>query len=106
MSYENMKAQFETFHKQNPVVWALFRKAVLERILKGFKHYSVNAVFEHIRWESDVATKTGSSEFKLNNNYRPFYARMFHDQFPDHEGFFRTREQVSKASVTHRFHYS
>ncbi len=52
---------------------------------KGFKHYSVNAIFERIRWEID-AGGDGISTFKLNNNYRAFYARRFHRMYPEHDG--------------------
>lgn len=61
---------------------------------RGFKNYSVNAIFERIRWEID-AGGDGVSAFKLNNNYRAFYSRAFMKKFPQHSGFFRTREQVS-----------
>jgi len=36
-------------------------------------------VFERIRWETDQADVDGRSTFKLNNNYRAFFARWFMD---------------------------
>ena len=61
-----------------------------EIISKGYENYSVNAIFERIRWEKDMGGD-GSSQFKLNNNYRAFYARRFMNMFPEYRGFFRTR---------------
>lgn len=63
----------------------------------GFKNYSVNAIFERIRWETDQADVDGKSTFKLNNNYRPFYARRFMKIYVKHDGFFRLRKQISKG---------
>lgn len=96
-TYESLKARFEEFDRTNPRVWELFVLFTLDRIEAGFQNYSVNAIFERIRWETDVHT-SDISRFKLNNNYRPFYARKFMDQFPEHTGFFRTRTQTSKAA--------
>lgn len=94
--YDEMREQCNTFHGQHPMVWKLFERFTLERIHRGFGHYSVNAIFERIRWETDQATVDGKTTFKLNNNYRPFYARRFMRLHPDHEGFFRLRKQISK----------
>jgi hypothetical protein len=94
--FEEMREQCSAFHREHPQVWRLFIKFTNERIQRGFKHYSVNAIFERIRWETDQADVDGNSEFKLNNNYRAFYARRFMRMKPAHEGFFRTREQTSR----------
>tara|TARA_R100000406_G_scaffold94872_1_gene87721 strand:+ start:364 stop:714 length:351 start_codon:yes stop_codon:yes gene_type:complete len=91
---DEMREQCSAFHEKNPMVWRYFVRFTKIMIDKGFKHYSVNAIFERIRWEID-AGGDGISTFKLNNNYRAFYARRFHRMYPQHDGFFRTREQVS-----------
>lgn len=78
--FVEMQDEVQAFHKAHPAVWELFVRFTLERI----------------RWESDVATDEGGSTFKLNNNYRAFYARRFMRMYPEWSGFFRTREQPSK----------
>ena len=88
--------QCTEFHIQNPEVWDLFVQFTFEMIRRGFSNYSSNAIFERIRWEKD-AGGDGTSQFKLNNNYRALYARRFMRMYPEHEGFFRTREQVSES---------
>tara|TARA_R110000803_G_scaffold190230_1_gene252745 strand:+ start:496 stop:834 length:339 start_codon:yes stop_codon:yes gene_type:complete len=90
-----MRDQVQEFHRKNPVVWGLFEKFTLEVINRGFQHYSVNAIFERIRWEQDVAGDKEADRFKLNNNHRPFYSRRFMTCYPQHDGFFRTRTQTS-----------
>jgi hypothetical protein len=78
------------FHEAYPEVWDMFVHFTQEIISKGYENYSVNAIFERIRWEKDMGGD-GSSQFKLNNNYRAFYARRFMNMFPEYRGFFRTR---------------
>lgn len=94
--YDEMKRDFFKFHKEHPEVWRLFRRFTFDRISLGFKHYSSYAIFERIRWETDQVPTEGKDEFKMNNNFRPFYARAFMKKYPEHEGFFRVRHQKSK----------
>lgn len=122
---EEMAEQCQAFHDEHPEVWRLFVKFTHNVIEAGFKNYSANAIFERIRWEVDVNTPTVTSKrfaslpadrsgninggepvpipskqpFKLNNNYRAYYARRFHKMYPQHDGFFRTREQTSKQDT-------
>ena len=92
---DEMAEQCTAFHERHPEVWDLFVQFTNEMIQKGFRNYSVNAIFERIRWEKD-AGGDGTSSFKLNNNYRALYARRFMRMYPEHQGFFRTREQTSE----------
>ncbi len=96
--YDELHAAFETYDEQNPIVWGLFVQFTFDRIRRGYQHYSVNAIFERIRWEADgkLIGAASVADFKLNNNLRPFYARKFHSFFPEHAGFFRLRDQESK----------
>ena len=93
--YDQMREQCNEFHEQHPEVWDMFVKFTFDRINRGFTNYSVNGIFERIRWETAEADVSGN-KFKLNNNYRPFYARRFMKMYPSHDGFFRTRKQTSK----------
>ena len=91
--HDQLTDQCRQWHKENPQVWILFERFTFDRINRGFEHYSAQAIWERIRWE----TGTGAdSSFKLNNNYRGFYARAFEKMHPEHEGFFRKRVQTSK----------
>ena len=83
------------FSNKHPEVNELFVRFTTEIINRGFKNYSVSAIFERIRWETDQADVDGKSTFKLNNNYRAWYARRFMEHNPEHAGFFRTRRRTS-----------
>ena len=93
--FEEMRDQVSRFHHAHTEVFNLFIRFSIDRIHHGFKHYSVNAIFERIRWECDSIGGNDQATFKLNNNYRAFYARRFMRMYPEHEGFFRTRRQTS-----------
>jgi len=92
---DQMRQQVSDYHKNNPEVWELFVKYTFDRINRGFKNYSVNGIFERIRWDADAVGGDGVREFKINNNYRPFYAKRFMKQNPKYDGFFKTRVQTS-----------
>jgi len=94
--FEEMRQQCANFHKANPEVWDHFVLFTNQIISKGFANYSVKAIFERIRWELD-SKSTGESQFKINNNFSAFYGRRFMKMYPQHAGFFRTREQVSES---------
>ena len=77
-------------HVRNPVVWELFVKFTLELIARNFKHHSVRSVWHRIRWETP-AGDDGVIRFKLGDHHAKFYGRRFMKEYPEHEGFFRSR---------------
>jgi len=93
--HDEIKALFWEYHVAHPKVWELFCIFTLERITRGFKHYSAKGIYERIRWETDQANHEGVAAFKLNNNYHALYARMFMDNYPQYRTFFRTRHLIS-----------
>ena len=99
--YDQMKERFEKFHNEHPEVWALFIDFTFDRIRLGFEHYSVDAITQRIRWETEVGSNK-LADFKINDHYRAFYARLFMDTYPDYKGFFRLRPQKSKDRAASR----
>lgn len=86
-----LQKAFDQYHAENPHVYELFRGFALQVIGAGYKKFGAASIFERARWEMNM--KTAGDSFKLNNNYRAFYSRMFMVEFPQHDGFFETREQ-------------
>ena len=84
-----LKHQWWDYHKSNAQVYDLFERFTMDVIKRGHKKYSANAVFERIRWHTNVETEHG--EFRLSNNHRAYYARYFHWKHPEFDGFFRTK---------------
>ena len=88
-------AAFVQFHKANPQIWTLFERFTLEAIRANYHNYSSTTIFERIRWHVNVDTRT-DEKLKLNNNFRPWYARLFNRAHPDSVGFFRNRKLISR----------
>jgi hypothetical protein len=84
-----LTTKFEKFHTDNPHIYLLFRHFALEAIKAGRNILSANMIAERIRWETTVTTK--GDGYKINNNYRAYYARMFMREHPDLDGCFRVR---------------
>jgi len=80
---------FKMYHSENPHIWEAFKKYSIKAMNKGFDHYSANGIFEQIRWHSK---ESGNDGYKINNIYRPDYARKMMAEFPHFKNFFRIRE--------------
>ena len=89
MRYDH-NANAAAFHHDNPDV--LHRLVALARQAKdaGASSYGIAALFEVLRWSALMEKRPGE-EFKLNNNYRAWYAREIMRLHPDLSGFFTTR---------------
>ena len=93
--HDEMLEQAKKYHAEHPEVWDAFVDFTFDRIKKGYNNYSVYSIMERIRWDMGQIGGDGITEFKIGNNHRPFYARWFMEQYPEHAGFFRTRQQKS-----------
>ncbi len=80
---------FFRFHRENPHVYALFDRFTRQVIARGHTHFGVAPIIERIRWETSVVT-TGDI-FKINNNHRAYYSRLWMRLNPEHKGLFRIR---------------
>ena len=80
--------EFTQYHKDNPHIWDAFKKVSIEAKSKGFDRFSANGIFEIIRWNTTLETR---DKYKVNNNYRPDYARKMMKDYPEFNGFFRVR---------------
>lgn len=88
-----LQEKFELYHAANPHVYKLFEKYARRARNAGFVRYSANSIFEVIRWHLNIDTV--GEIYKMNNNYRAFYARKFMEENPAYRGFFEIRKQRS-----------
>jgi hypothetical protein len=95
--FENLESpqykRFKLYHENNPEVFEYFKRYALRSIERGFKHLSAEFIFNIIRWETPI-TASGD-DFKINNDFKPWYSRMFMAQYPQYEGFFRKRSSMA-----------
>jgi len=88
-----MVEQFWKFHVENPGVYKELLTLALRMKRTGRKRYGMKGLFEVLRWHR--ALETTDEEFKLNNNYTAFYARMLMKRLPELDGFFAVRGSVA-----------
>jgi len=79
------------FDSQNGHVYKAFERCALALIGSGVRHYGAKAIFEYLRYATNV--RGLGDQFKLNNNYTAYYARKFEKLHPEHEGFFSIRNK-------------
>ena len=87
------EARWREWHRDNPRVYELFQQYTLQAINAGRPRYSARVVIERIRWHVNIETR--GDEFKINDHYTPYYARLFMRDHPQHAGFFETRERLA-----------
>jgi len=84
--------KFRVFHEENPEVYNQLRSLALKMRGTGRPKYGIAGLFEVLRWHR--ALETTDEDFKLNNSYRAFYARLLMTQEPALKGFFSVRKSV------------
>lgn len=91
-----IQERFELMHKTHPEIYETFCKTIEDIMRRGFKRWSADGVF-HIMRYTTKADGRDIERYKLNNDYISRYARMWADEHPQHEGFFKFRELKSAA---------
>jgi hypothetical protein len=90
---DRIQRQFVNFHENNSHVYRKLVELARQVKAKGKARYSINSLFERLRWHFDIETE--GSTFLLNNNFRSRYVRLISQQEPDLKGFFVTRPLAS-----------
>lgn len=80
---------FWKFHKQNPQVYRKLVEMTKKAKFVGKQRIGMKMLFEVIRWEHLVHTR--SDDFALNNNYTSRYVRMLSDEYPELADMFEIR---------------
>lgn len=90
MDTPTTQARFEKFHADNPHVYQLLVKLAREWMSSsGQTKLGIRTLWERMRWE--LALTTDAEDYRLNNNYTSFYARMIQAQEPDLHDLFEQR---------------
>ena len=93
------KEKFKEHHEKNPHVYDRFEKYALQ-VAQHRDHFSAKAIFHRMRWDTAVAEV--DSDFKISDGWISHYARMFMENNPQYEGFFRTvvrKDSYHDASI-------
>jgi hypothetical protein len=84
-------AKFLEFHAANPGVYLELRDLALDLKDRGRKFYGIMALLNVVRWQRAIRTTTADDDYKVNNNWAPFYARLLMSENPELDGFFQLR---------------
>lgn len=94
---KTLTERFVDFHTRSPGVYvALVRLARQWVQATGRRRLGIATLYERVRWEMAVATS--DADFKLNNDYRAFYARLIMQNEPDLAGLFETRRSAADGT--------
>lgn len=91
--------RFSEYHRENPQVYQAFKDLAFEMKRTGRKKYSAEVIINVLRWNYDLGT-TGDV-FKINNDFKPLYARLLVYYYPEFENFFEFRSVRSKGIGSH-----
>lgn len=80
---------FWRFHRENPGVYRKLVELAAEAKTVGRTRIGMKMLFEVIRWEHLVHTR--SDDFALNNNYTSRYTRILQEEYPELGKLFETR---------------
>ena len=88
------ETKFDAFHAANPHVYTTLVRLAREWVGRTGRHkLGIATLYERARWE--IALNTSDADFRLNNDYRAYYARLIMAQERDLAGLFDLR--TSKA---------
>lgn len=89
VAQESLLEKFERYHRNNPLVYALFKQFAERLISRGLRKTSAWLIMNRIRWEINV--ETYGDEFKICNDYFALYARLFITERPEHRDLFNIK---------------
>lgn len=90
---QDMPEKFHEWLVDNHHVYYAFVKEAFKVKGAGFKHYSARTIIHVLRHHSAISETGG--EWKINNNYSPYLARLVMREYPEFEGFFDLRRTFS-----------
>lgn len=88
---------FWKFHGENPDVYEALKELAFDAHEAGRTRIGIGMLFEVLRWNRMIQRRQES--FKLNNNFRAYYARLLMKQNPELDGLFETRELTVPSHV-------
>ena len=86
-----LAARWEECKRDHPGLLRQLHEIALRAKRKGYQHWSMDAAFHVLRWETTLTT--GNDGLKVNNNFSAFAARDLMRIYPELEGFFQLRKQ-------------
>ena len=87
---KTIREGFREFHNENPHIYREFEKQAIRAIRKGRTKLSAKLIINWIRWNEYL--RSSDQNFRINDAYQSYYARLFLQRNPKHEGIFELRK--------------
>lgn len=88
------------FHKTNPHVFARVVFYCRQAKAAGRTRTAIELLFNRMRWDYTIRTEIAEKDlFKLNQNYKAWYARHIMALNPSLVGIFETRNRKDRAAL-------
>lgn len=79
------------YHKKNPQIYEMFKKFAFQAINSKRPYYSSEMIINRVRWETMIKADKG---YKIANEMKAFYSRLFVLEHPSYKTFFKNRPSV------------
>jgi hypothetical protein len=86
--------EFCIYHDKNPRVYVAICGLANDAIAAGHQEWGIASIWEILRWKFVIDAK--DMNFKMPNNHRAYYARMWNKEHPRVPLFFRENELRSE----------
>jgi hypothetical protein len=90
MSEKTLEQSWKEWHSKNPEFYEMFKGFAFNAINRGYETFSAWLIVNRIRWETMLST-TGD-DYKISNDYIALYSRLFMAEYPEYQGFFKTKK--------------
>jgi hypothetical protein len=93
-------SRFEDFHRNNGHVYRTLVRFAREWVNQTGRHkLGMKSLYERARW--DLAIDTNDPDYRLNNDFTAFYARLIEAREPDLAGLFELRRSAADQWIDH-----
>lgn len=86
------------FHERNPQVYELLVRYAREARAAGHERVGIELLWNRMRWDFLVETSAGD-DYKLNQNFKAWYARRIMEREPDLRDLFETRRRLRSVAA-------
>lgn len=101
MTKASLAQRFEAFHEDNPQIYEVFVEQAYEWIERtGNTKLGAQMLVERVRWVLTIRTE--STDYKINNDYAAFYARLAMFEFHELAGLFDLRSSEADEWIEER----
>jgi len=95
-----LQDKFNKFHAESPHIYESFKQVTFDVLTKalprGVQFISPDMVGHIMRYQS--WSKPDGEDYKVNNNWISYYARLFKKEHTEHGHYFKTRKTDSEKA--------